>query len=176
MEQEDQKHLIQFVLFTPMFIHPVTPECVVSFINGFELGKSSKDFSIKLIDHLVSKYETTYSNDGWPGQVERLSIKQSFSWIKTFKRVAAEVLLKSNEISALDDSKLEFKRALLNLSKEINEGNSAHLERKLQDWEIFYFKGTSWFEDLWTENERAILSETEAYLQVKNYINKKAVD
>lgn len=91
MTNNDKKILLHFITRTEMFIDPVDDKNIVSFIHGYEIG-SKCDFTRICKQLLIDKYRINYSNDGWPGQIKRLSEKHSQSWVMTFKNIGLEII------------------------------------------------------------------------------------
>ena len=87
MTKGDKTFLIHFIIRPGMYINPIDIHNIQSFITGYEIGRKGKCIFYELCKSLLSeKYGMKYSNDGVPGQINRLAKKQSLSNIVTFNK------------------------------------------------------------------------------------------
>ena len=92
MEQSNTEILTSFISRMPMYIYPVGRYTVVSFIDGFESGIRSQEFSNTLNEYMKEQYGVRGSGGGWPHQVHQLAELWSLSWDEAFKQIAEKVL------------------------------------------------------------------------------------
>jgi hypothetical protein len=132
---------------------------IVSFVFGYEIGRSSKcDFTTLLKKHFEDKLSIKYDSSGWPGQIQKYTDKKGLSWIRVFKQEALEILA-SEEAGGLDEeAKKVFKKYILFLVDKIEAGTNYSFNQDwIDDWNIFCTSKNDWFKDFWTDEEYKVI-------------------
>ena len=130
---------------------------IVSFVNGFQLGTKNKcDFTQLIRERLSKKYKIQYSNDGWPGQITRLSQKNLTSWTITFKKVGLEIIF--GEVMTNKQSNQIIKSRLEELLKQINLTDDVWFnDHWRNEWSSFCATKDNWFKKIWTAKQLKII-------------------
>ncbi|MFY9309786.1 MAG: hypothetical protein WAQ28_12130 [Bacteroidia bacterium] len=174
MTKKDKRILAGFITRTGMYIQPNDQNNIISFIQGYEIGKSSKyEFTESLKKLLIEKYKIKYDAYGWPGQIRRLSEKQSLSWIVTFKKIALEILLEPDTVDK-EMSKI-IRTKLTGLLHWINPSGDSYFNETWKDeWLALVSVKSKWFKHLWTDKEyKIILLIDKEILSNRMFENKK---
>jgi hypothetical protein len=104
MQPDDVRNLIRFNTHMGLFICPSTRLNVVSFIHGYEYGRSGECRSTDLLSAHIAKWHRIKLNAlGWPHQIERLAERRSLDWMDVYLLVSSEFLsstLESREAEA----------------------------------------------------------------------------
>jgi hypothetical protein len=150
MTFQDRKTLLLFVLRTGMYIQPCNDNNISSFITGYDIGRNMECFFVeKLQKELTHTYKAGATNDGWRGQIHRLSKRKSLEWVVIFKQIALEIIMNIDENSQKEELTEIFKTRFTSLFEHFNE-KSLHF--RYEEWVSLYSKN-KWFLELWTNKE-----------------------
>lgn len=158
-----------------MFINPVDDKNIVSFIHGYEAGAKNKcDFTQLSRQLLTDKYKISYSNDGWPGQITRLSKKKSWSWVVTFKNIALEVVADKRH-GGLDKKLTEIlKSKIISLIERIQPlGDICFNDSWAEAWLSLCPVKDAWFKHLWGNDEWLIIKSITKQVQADKIFSEK---
>jgi len=98
MEQEDKKVLSAFIKRVGMYAPGESNESIISFINGYELGRKNRcKFSIEMSNLLESKYKLKRRAMSWIGQLSEYSEENNLTWSQSFKIIGSELLNQQQE-------------------------------------------------------------------------------
>ena len=96
MDQSNIEILTSFITHLPMYVYPVSRYTIVSYVDGFEAGIRSREFSNTLDEYMKDHYGVRGSGGGWPHQVQQLSEVWNLTWDGAFVKVADKVLTSLN--------------------------------------------------------------------------------
>ncbi|MFB9107667.1 MULTISPECIES: hypothetical protein [Flavobacterium] len=96
-----------------------------------------------------------YLSDGWIGQINRVSKKQSISNIVTFKKITLETIF----IDGLDkEMEKILKSRILDLINKIDRaGHPWYKETWKDDWLSLILINKNWFKQMWSDEEFEII-------------------
>jgi len=152
MTLNDKKQLLYFITRTGMYINPVDDRNIVSFINGYELGRNGRcTFTLKLKQHIENKHSIRHSSDGWPGQIRRLAEKRSLSQVIIFKMLTLEMITLEEDARLHKVLKDVLKTRILSLSRKLENTDT------LSEWIALCPFESEWFRLLWTDAEWAFI-------------------
>ena len=93
MEKEDIRVLSAFIKRIGMYAPGETSESIISFINGYELGRRKEcEFSKKLSELLEEKYKYKKNAMGWIGQLYEYGKENNLTWKESFKMTGLELI------------------------------------------------------------------------------------
>lgn len=167
MTKNDRILLTHFITRPGMYIFQVDIRNIQSFITGYEIGRKNKCHFYELSKELMStKYKIKYLSDGWLGQINRLSKKQSTSDIFTFKTIALEVIL-SGGID--NEMKKVLKPRIITLINRIEiSGHSLYNEIWKDEWHSLVLINNKIFRQLWDNKEWIIMKSINKEVQANN--------
>ena len=169
MQQEDLKLLFSFTLRIGMFTGKENKDTVISFLNGYEIGRQNEcKFTQKLSDSIKKEFRINTRATGWNGQIENTAQKLETDWITVFKRQSLKVL--TEEFSDLIDDDLidSFKKRMIGKVGGVNY----HFRK---DWIIDWFGivdlSADWFRKIWSIRELELISNIEEELKAFGKVN-----
>jgi hypothetical protein len=91
MTDFDKKNISLFIQRMNMYMQQQDKCNIISFINGYELGRNNEcKFTSSLSDLLNKKYGAVKQAEGWANQIQRLT--NSESWETRFIQYSTEVI------------------------------------------------------------------------------------
>jgi hypothetical protein len=85
----DNDQIIEIVSKIGMYCPP-TRDGIIGFIYGYEVATGTRYISSQLEKLLTKKYRFKANSLGWPGLVEKYSIKCGVDWCTGFKMACSE--------------------------------------------------------------------------------------
>lgn len=129
---------------------------IISWISGYEAGRGNRlgfGLNVKLL--MRGKYKTPYSNDGWPGQIERYARKNSMSWPVAFRRITIELI---GNLAPGDSARKKAAQMLKSRIGSIIDrihpsGNPWFNDSWIAEWKSLCLVENKWFRTLWSKQE-----------------------
>lgn len=158
MTRDNKIQLLHFITRTGMYITTQDKGNVVSFIHGFEVGATTRDFTNTLERFVTDTFKIEPLATGWPGQIERLSKKLQQSWLQTFKQVSLQVIAGTNRDDLKEALDKTVKSKIQGLIERIEAtGNPWFNEGWTEEWKSLCAVDFEWFKQCWTSEELGVV-------------------
>jgi hypothetical protein len=169
MTKADRINLLNFILYTGMYVNPVDEKSIISFIHGYELGTKHKCDFTQLIKHLIAhKYKIKHSSDGWEGQITRRAETLSLSWVATFKMTAMEIVAGKQHGGLNAAMAKALKTNIESLFGRIDcRGDSWFNESWIEGWLSLSMIKSKLFRPLWDDDEWTVIGSVIKLVQAK---------
>lgn len=169
MTTADKDFLLNFITRPAMFIHPLSADSAINFINGYEAGTGNTcDFTQQLRQVLSDKYGITYSSDGWPGQITRLAKKRASTWLILFRKTTLEIIVKAEGGRLSDNQQVMLKTRVFNLIERLEHTHLQQLSSFwIEDWLSMCHIQGGWFKQHWTTKEWTTIKKITKRLQAE---------
>lgn len=152
-----------------MYITTQDKDNVVSFIHGYEVGTTTRDFTNSLERFVIDKFNIEPLATGWPGQIERLSKKLQQSWLQTFKQVSLQVIAGTNGDDLREALDKTIKAKIRGLIERIDAtGNPWFNEGWTEEWKSLCAVDFEWFKQCWTSEELSVVQAIDNVVSSKN--------
>lgn len=138
---------------------------IISWISGYETGRGNRlgfGLNVKLLMH--GKYKIPYSNDGWPGQIERYARKRSMRWPVAFRRITIELIgnLAPGDNARKKAGKMLKSRIGSMIDRIHPSGNPWFNDSWIEEWKSLCLVENKWFRTLWTKQEWTVIKAIDA--------------
>lgn len=88
MTNRDVEVLVHFITRPEMYTHKDEAGYIISFINGYEIGRNGKcDFTSRLSEKLESQFGCKKRAMGWNGQILEYCKKNNLPWESGLKNL-----------------------------------------------------------------------------------------
>jgi hypothetical protein len=154
MQPKDIELLTHFLTRTAMYTWPVNEDSIISFINGYSVGRWGKcTFTETLGKLLDEKYRMGAGPRGWSYQVKRFSEKNGVDWVCGFKRVGLELLF----LNISEKIKNKTEKSVKTFVRGRIDGTHHYGNSWINDVISVCHLQDDWFCKLWNEKELGLL-------------------
>ena len=95
MTNRDIEIMLHFLTRTEMFTMKDEAGYIISFVDGYEIGRNGKcDFSNQISEILEQEFKFEKRAMGWNGQIIEFGTKNILNWETAFKKIGLKVLSK----------------------------------------------------------------------------------
>ena len=162
MRKKDRDLLWMFTLRIGMYTGKENQDTISAFLLGYEIGRGNNCHFIKKLSASIEKELKIKNNStGWVGQIENAAHQLETEWVTIFKRHSLKVL--TNEFD--ETTKKTFQDSL---RKRINGKLTGMVysfdKHWIADWFGLTDLSASWFKEIWSREEFALIEEIEIEL------------
>lgn len=179
MTNRDIEIMLHFITKTEMFTTKDEAGYIISFVNGYEIGRNGKcNFTNKMSEILEEEFKLKKLATGWNGQIIEFGKKENLNWETAFKKVSLKVLSKyfhgkpKKKYQKIIKSIIQSKINQIEIVKFENQRGEINWfgEKWINKWVGLIAIEEKWFQEIWTNTELEIISKLN--IEIKMIENK----
>lgn len=192
MTNRDIEILLLSITRTEMYTMKDEAGHIISFVNGYEIGRKGKcDFSNQISELLEKEFKCEKRAMGWNGQIIEFGKKKNLTWESSFKKIGLKVLSKyfqgksKNKYEKILKSIIQSKINQIEIVRFKNQEGEINWfgEKWIKKWFGLVALEEKWFQKIWTKRELEFISKLNNEIEIienkeqeKIVANKKLIE